>query len=69
MALSVQHSQYHSRTGCRACDEVSQDCSWRIFARGEEEYSNPQVGQATKGILCTHEEETLLSWTPVTHEG
>ena len=62
----------HSTTAepnAELCDEVSQDHSWRIFARGEEKYSNPQVGQTAKGIICTHEEETLVPWTPGTHEG
>ena len=31
--------------------------------------SNLQVGEAAKIIFCTHEEETLLSWSPGTHEG
>ena len=53
----------HSTTAesdAELCDEVSQDHSWRIFAREEQEYSRPQVGQVAKGIFCTHEEETPL---------
>ena len=56
----------HSTTAkpdAELCDEMPQDHSWHICLRGEEEYSNLQVGQAAKGIFCTHEEETLLSWT------
>lgn len=34
--------------------------SWSITARGEEKYDNPQVDQAAKDIICTHEEKTLL---------
>ena len=43
----------HSTTAepnAELCDEVSQDHSWCIFARGEEEHSNLQVGQAAKGM-------------------
>ena len=51
------------------CDEVPQDHSRHIFVKGEEKYNNLQVGQAAKDIICTREEETLLSSTHGMHEG